>query len=106
MKNIFIAIAFLGFAQIANAQNDEIQDEIENNQDKIQQNPPRDSQRQVENAAKIEATKRQSEAEIEAEKKSKDKGRSKNYTKVDPNKIAPQNNDTTRGVKPLKPRKN
>lgn len=102
MKNLFIGITLLGFTQIVAAQNDQIQDEIENNQDKIQQEPPRDSQRQVENAAKIEATKSQSEAEIEAEKKSKDKGQSKNYTKVDPNKIAPQNADTARGVKPIK----
>ncbi len=105
MKNLFMAIAFFGFAGIASAQTD-IGDEIENNQDKIQQEPPRDTQRRVENASKVDATKRQSESEIDAEKESKDKGQSKNYTKVDPNKIAPLNTDTTRGVKPVKKPRN
>lgn len=105
MKNLFMAIAFFGFAGIASAQTD-IGDEIENNQDKIQQEPPRDTQRRVENASKVDATKRQSESEIDAEKASKDKGQSKNYTKVDPNKIAPQKIDSTRGVQPVKKPRN
>lgn len=101
MKNLFMAIAFFGFAGIASAQTD-IGDEIENNQDRIQQQPPRDTQRTTERAAKVEATKNQSEAEIDAEKEAKDKGQSKNYTKVNPNKITPQKIDTTRGVQPIK----
>lgn len=104
MKNIFMAIAFLAFTGIASAQND-TGDEIENNQDRIQQEPPRETQRRVENASKVDATKRQAESEIDAEKESKDKGRSKNYTKVNPNKVAPVKADTTNAVQPVrKPR--
>lgn len=105
MKNIFMAIAFFGFTGIAFAQTD-ISDEIENNQDRIQQEPPRDAQRQTERSAKVDATKQQSEAEIDAEKNAKDKGQSKNYTKVNPDKISPQKIDSTRGVQPVKKPRN
>jgi len=105
MKNLFMGIAFFAFAGIASAQTD-IGDEIENNQDRIQQQPPRDAQRSTERAAKVEATKRQSESEIDAEKDAKDKGQSKNYTKVNPDKISPQKIDSTRGVQPVKKPRN
>lgn len=105
MKKLFTALAFLAFTGIASAQTD-IGDEIENNQDKIQQQPPRDTQRTTERAAKIDATKQQSEAEIDAEKKAKDKGQSKNYTKVNSDKISPQKIDSTRGVQPIKKNRN
>jgi len=105
MKNLFMAIAFFAFTGIASAQTD-IGDEIENNQDRIQQEPPRDAQRRVEGAAKVDATKRQSESEIDAEKEAKDKGQSKNYTKVNPNKIAPITADTVKAVQPVKKPRN
>lgn len=105
MKNLFMGIVFFAFTGIAFAQTD-ISDEIENNQDKIQQQPPRDMQRATERAAKVEATKQQSETEVDAEKDSKDKGQSKNYTKVNPDKISPQKIDSTKGVQPVKKPRN
>ena len=105
MKNLFIGMAILAFTGIASAQTD-IGDEIENNQDRIQQEPPRTTQRSTESAAKVDAAKRQSEAEIDAEMKAKDKGQSKNYTKVNPDKISPEKIDSTRGVQPIKRTKN
>jgi len=101
MKNLFMAIAFFGFAGIASAQTD-IEDEIQNNQDKIQQEPPRDAQRQLSNAAKIDAEKKNSESNIDAEKEAKDKGQSKNYTKVNPNKIPPVKTDSVKAVEPVR----
>lgn len=105
MKNLLMGLAFFAFTGIASAQTD-VGDEIENNQDRIQQQPPRDMQRATETAAKVEATKRQSEAEIDAEKVAKDKGQSKNYTKVNPDKISPQKIDSTRGVQPIRKTQN
>lgn len=105
MKNIFIAVAFFAFTGVTFAQND-VEDEIQNNQDKIQQEPPRDAQRQVNNAAKIDAEKNNSNANIEAEKEAKDKGQSKNYTKVNPNKIQPVKTDTLKAVEPVRRKTN
>lgn len=105
MKNLFIGMAFFAFTGIAYAQTD-IEDYIENNQDRIQQEPPRDTQRQNERASKVEAAKQQSQSEIDNEKEAKDKGQSKNYTKVNPDKISLQKIDSTRGVQPVKKIKN
>jgi hypothetical protein len=105
MKKLFMGIALFAFTGIAFAQTD-IEDEIQNNQDRMQQEPPRDTQRRTESAAKIDATKQQSEAEIDAEKEAKEKGQSKNYTKVNPDKISPQKIDSTRGVQPVKKPRN
>ena len=101
MKNICIAVAFFAFTGIASAQND-VEDEIQNNQDKIQQEPPRDAQRQVSNAAKIDAEKNNSNSNVEAEKEAKDKGQSKDYTRVNPNKITPVKTDSIKAVEPVR----
>jgi len=104
MKSLFIAIAF-AFTGIASAQTD-VEDEIQNNQDKIQQEPPRDTQKQMDRAAKIDAEKRNNNANIDAEKKAKEKGQSKNYTKVNPDKLKPVTADTIKAVEPVKKPRN
>mgnify|MGYP003607762962 FL=1 len=105
MKNVIMGLVFLAFSGIASAQTD-TGDEIQNKQDQIQQQPPRETQRTTERASKVDAVKQQSQSEIDAEKTAKDKGQSKNYTKVNPDKISPQKLDSTKGVQPIKKPRN
>lgn len=101
MKKILFTIAFLATFSMANAQNDRSQD-LQTDQDQLQQQPPRDTQTGMERAAKVEATKRQSNSEIEAEMKSKDKGKTDKFTKVNPNEVGPVTPDTVK--RPQTPR--
>lgn len=105
MKKIFIAVAFFTAMGFASAQVDK-NDDMQTDQDQIQQQPPRNTQVEIDRAAKIEAEKRKNDAEIDAEKKSKDQGQTKNYTKVDPDKLSPVKTDSTSGVKPVKKPRN
>ena len=80
MKKIFITAAFLAFSGIALAQQNGQAD-----QDKIQQEPPRETQQQVENAAQRNATQKstpqqKAESEFQAEKRAKDKGSTQKVT--------------------------
>jgi hypothetical protein len=84
MKKLFIAV-FFAISSIAAAQREGQQP----NDDQIQQQPPRDTQRQVERSAKVEAVKQQSKSEIEAEQASKAQGQSQKQTKVQPVGINP-----------------
>ena len=75
MKKILITAAFLAFSGIALAQQNGQVD-----QDKIQQEPPREAQKQIENAAKRSAAQQQAESEFQAEKRAKDKGSTQKVT--------------------------
>lgn len=105
MKKIFIAVALFASIGFASAQVDR-SDDLQTDQDQIQQQPPRSTQVQVERASKIEAEKTKNDANLEAEKEAKDKGQSKNYTKVNPDKLSPVNVDSTKGVQPIKKPRN
>lgn len=105
MKKIFIAVVFFASMGIASAQVDK-SDDLQTDQDQIQQQPPRSTQVQVEKSSKIEAEKRKNDADIEAEKEAKDKGQSKNHTKVNPDKLSPIKVDSTKGVQPVKKTRN
>ncbi|MEZ0006552.1 hypothetical protein ABH942_001922 [Flavobacterium sp. 28YEA47A] len=104
MKKIFIAIAFFAGIGFASAQVDRDDNPQADIQDKIQQEPPRSTEIQQERAARIDAEKKKNEENLKAEKEAKDKGQSKNYTKVNPDKIAPVTKDSSKGVKVKKTR--
>ncbi|NBL65169.1 hypothetical protein GV828_08160 [Flavobacterium sp. NST-5] len=101
MKKMVFTMAFLATFGLANAQNNRSTD-MQTNQDQLQQLPPPSTQNGVERAAKVEATKRQSNSEIEAEMKSKDKGKTDKFTKVNPNEVGPVTPDTVK--RPQNPR--
>ncbi|NUY79877.1 hypothetical protein HUK80_03140 [Flavobacterium sp. MAH-1] len=93
MKKFIITSAMLAFFGIASAQQDGQAD-----QDKIQQEPPRPTQKQVERSAAVDAkansVKKQSEKELEGEMRAKQKGQSQNV-KTQPNSGVPNKlNDT------------
>ncbi len=100
MKKIFIAIAFFAGIGFASAQVDKDDNPQADIQDKIQQEPPRSTETQVERAAKIDSEKKKNDENLKAEKEAKEKGQSKNYTKVNPDKIAPvTTKDSSKDVK-------
>jgi|GEM_PF-3404497 len=80
MKKIFLTAAFIAIGSVATAQ---VTD------DQIQQQPPRDAQRQTERAAKVDAVKQQSQSEMEAEQASKAQGQTQKQTKTQPVGINP-----------------
>lgn len=84
MKKFFTAV-ILAFGTIASAQ----QDGQQPSDDQIQQQPPRDTQVQMERAAKVDAVKRQSQSDIEAEQAAKAQGQSQKQTKAQPVGINP-----------------
>ncbi|MGK4569185.1 hypothetical protein [Flavobacterium sp. 3HN19-14] len=75
MKKLFITAAFLAFSGIALAQQDGSV-----HQDQIQQQPPRETQQQIENAAQRTAAQKKAESEFQAEKRAKDKGSTQKVT--------------------------
>ena len=75
MRKTLITAALLAFSGIALAQQNGQAD-----QDKIQQEPPRESQQQIENAAKRSTAQKQAESEFQAEKRAKDKGSTQKVT--------------------------
>ncbi|TPD70441.1 hypothetical protein [Flavobacterium microcysteis] len=105
MKKIFIAVAFFAGIGFASAQIDKDDNPQADIQDKIQQEPPRSTEIQQERAAKIDAERKKNEENLKAEKEAKDKGQSKNYTIVNPDKTAPVTKDSSKGVK-IKKNKN
>jgi hypothetical protein len=105
MKKLLIVASFFASIGFASAQVDKVDDQ-QPDQDQIQQQPPRNTQSEVERAARIDAEKKKNDDAIEAEKKSKDKGQSKNYTKVNPDKLSPVRKDSTTGVQPVKKPRN
>ena len=80
MKKIWITATFIAFSTIAMAQ----QDEQQPNDDQLQQQPPSESQKQVERAARIDAVKQTSNEQVAAEKEAKDKAQSQKQTKAQP----------------------
>ncbi len=93
MKKFIFTTAMLAFFGIANAQQDGQAD-----QDRIQQEPPRPAQQDVERSAtrsaKSDPAKQASEKQLEGEMRSKQKGQSQNV-KTQPNSgIPPRLNDT------------
>lgn len=105
MKKLFIAVTLFASIGFASAQVDKDAD-LQPDQDQIQQQAPRNTQAEVDRAARIDAEKRKNDAAIEAEKKAKDKGQSKNYTKVNPDKLSPVRKDSSKGVQPVKKPRN
>ena len=97
MKKIMITGIMLLFALVANAQ----QTGTKYN-DTIASPPTPPPPPKVNRANKVEGVKMQSNGEIDAEKQSKDKGSSKNQTRVNPEKIAPVVGDTVRRPKPVR----
>lgn len=89
MKKTILSAAFLVISSIAAAQ----QDSQQPNDDQLQQQAPRETQRQVERSAKVEAVKQQSNLEVEAEKASKEQGQSQRQTKTQPVGINPQDSE-------------
>lgn len=88
MKTLAI-IAALAICGICSAQQTGQPD-----QDKIQQEPPRETQRVIERASKTDAIQRKAESEFQAEKQAKDKGRTQKQTTAEP-----AVSDTVRRVK-------
>lgn len=84
MKKILTAV-FLAVSAIASAQ----QVNQQPNDDQLQQQAPRETQQQMERAAKVDAVKQQSNSEIAAEKAAKEKGQSQRQTKTQPVGINP-----------------
>ena len=80
MKKIWITTAFIAFSTIAMAQ----QDEQQPNDNQLQQQAPRETQRTVERSAKVEAVKQTSNAEKKKKKEAKDKAQSQKQTKAQP----------------------
>jgi len=80
MKKIWITSVFMAFSTIALAQ----QDDQQPNDDQIQQQAPRETQRTLERSSKAEAVKQTSNAEVDAEKEAKEKAQSQKQTKAQP----------------------
>lgn len=69
MKKIFIAIAFFAGIGFGSAQIDKDDNPQTDIQDRIQQEPPRPTQTQMERAARIDADKKKEEEKLETEKR-------------------------------------
>ena len=106
MKKIFIAIAFFASIGFGSAQIDKDDNPQADIQDRIQQEPPRPTQTQMERAARIDANKKKEEEKLETEKKAADQQQSKNNTKVNPDKLSPVTKDSSKGVQPVKKPRN
>jgi len=91
MKNSIMTAAFLVFTTFAFAQ----QGESQPNDDQLQQQAPRETQRTVERSAKVEAAKQQSNTQIDAEKEAKDKGQTQKQTKAQPVGMNPSDSVAT-----------
>jgi len=74
IRNLVAAAAFFMALPMAAQQNGQV------NQDELQQQPPRETQRELERAAKVDAAKKKSDADFQAEKRAKDKGRTQKQT--------------------------
>lgn len=96
MKKIMVLGIMLLFAIGANAQ----QKGTRYN-DTIASPPTPPPPAEINRANKVEGVKMQSDGQIDAEKEAKDKGSSKNQTRVNPEKIAPVVGDTVRRPKPI-----
>lgn len=83
MKKLF-TVAFFAITSVAAAQQNG-----QPSDDQLQQQPPRDAQRDIERATRVEAIKQQSKSEIEAEQAAKAKGQSQIQTKTQPVGINP-----------------
>lgn len=106
MKKIFIAIAFFAGIGFGSAQIDKDDNPQADIQDRIQQEPPRPTQTQMERAARIDADKKKEEEKLETEKKAAEQQQSKNNTKVNPDKLSPVTKDSSKGVQPVKKPRN
>ena len=80
MKKPFLTFALFVFTSLAFSQEEKQQ----NDQDKIQQEPPRPTQRDVERAAKVDAIIKQSDKELKAEKQAKAKSSTQKQTTGEP----------------------
>ncbi len=74
IRNAIIAVAFFMALPMAAQQSGQV------NQDELQQQPPRESKRELEKAARVDAAKKKSDADFQAEKRAKDKGRTQKQT--------------------------
>jgi hypothetical protein len=106
MKKIFTAIAFFAGISFASAQIDKDDNPQADIQDKIQQDPPRPTETQMERAARVDADKKKEQDKLDAEKKANEKEQSKNNTKVNPDKLSPVTKDSSKGVQPVKKPRN
>lgn len=104
MKKIFTVIAFFASIHFASAQIDKDDNPQADIQDRIQQEPPRPAQVQMERAARIDADKEEYEKNLKAKKEAKEE--SKNNTKVNPDKLSPVTKDSSKGVQPVKKPRN
>jgi len=95
MKNIWITAAFLLTVTFASAQ----QGDQQPNDDQLQQQAPRETQRTVERSAKVEAVKTEGNAQVDAEKETKDKSQTQRQTKVQPVGINPSDSDAKKPKK-------
>lgn len=80
MKKIWITTVFLVLSTVVMAQADEPQP----SDDQLQQQPPSESQKQLERAARIDAVKQTTNEEVAAEKQAKDKSQTQKQTKAQP----------------------
>lgn len=85
MKRFFLTAVFFAISAMATAQRDGQQP----NDDQLQQQAPRETQRTMERSAKVDAVKQQSQSEIQAEQAAKAKGQSQKQTKTQPVGINP-----------------
>lgn len=91
MKKLLFTAACIAITSVAAAQ----QDRQQPNDDQLQQQAPRETQRQVERAAKVEAVKQQSNADIQAEQDAKAKSQSQRQTKTQPMGMNPKDTAAT-----------
>ena len=96
MTNIWITTAFLVFTTITLAQ------QGQPNDDQLQQQAPRETQRTVERSAKVEAVKEQCNSEVDAEKMAKDKSQTQKQTKTQPVGLNPADTTARPKVKRVK----
>jgi hypothetical protein len=93
MKKLWITAAFLAFGAYASAQTGQ-----QPNDDQLQQQAPRETQTEVERAARIDAVRAQSNQEVQAERQSQEKASTKRVTSAQT-----PSTDTVRPVKDTKP---
>ena len=86
MKKLSITAAFLFFSGLVFSQ----QGGEQPNDDQLQQQAPRETQRQVERSAKVEAVKQQSNSEVDAERLAKEKSQTQKQTKAQPVGMNPE----------------